>query len=345
MTKRKRTACLRPRALVLALLVSLAACVAPPPSLTLTPADSSLARRVADLARSAGGRFGIAALHIESGRRLEWNAAESFEAASVIKLALLVEAAARIADGTLDPGARWTLTERRKAAPSSLLDDFDPGLAPTERDLLMLMIARSDNTAANRFIDLFGAETVNKRMERLGFPEIRLLGRIPDRDPEATQGARWKGLRLAAMTPRATAELYSRIATRTLPLRPAPARPHPAPRGRGDGLALGREDRHDARRAERLRRPDDEERALRPRHLRRRHPRHPARGDQGQRDDGRDREGDRGRLVSGRSHCPGRRQAVAQLSRRLPLAVRYLRATLLRYFIAQSNGSVRVLLG
>jgi beta-lactamase class A len=209
------------RALALALLVALTACVALPPGLTLTPADSSLARRVADLARGAGGRFGIAALHIESGRRLEWNAAESFEAASVIKLALLVEAAARITDGTLDPGGRWTLTEARKAAPSSLLDDFDPGLAPTERDLVVLMIARSDNTAANRFIDLFGPESVNKRMERLGFSEIRLLGRIPDRDPEATQPARWKGLHLGAMTPRATAELYRRIATGTLLKAPA----------------------------------------------------------------------------------------------------------------------------
>src|SRR5258706_5774236 len=178
------------RAVALALLLLLGACAAPPSGLTLTPADSSLATRVADVAGTAGGRFGIAALHIESGRRLEWNAAESFEAASVIKLALLVEAAARIADGTLDPGARWTLTERRKAAPSSLLDDFDPGLAPTERDLLMLMIARSDNTAANRFIDLFGAETVNKRMERLGFPEKRPLGHLPAPHPRDAHGHR-----------------------------------------------------------------------------------------------------------------------------------------------------------
>src|SRR5204863_8717462 len=67
------------RALLLAA-VLLGACAMPPPGLTLAPANSSLARRVADLARSAGGRFGIAALHVESGRRPEWNAAESFEA-------------------------------------------------------------------------------------------------------------------------------------------------------------------------------------------------------------------------------------------------------------------------
>ena len=205
------------RAVVLGLVAVLgAACATTPPRFVLMPQDDALARRVTDLAGKAGGRWGIAALHLESGSRLFWNADESFEAASVIKLALLVEGIARITEGTLDPAARWTLTDERKAAPSSVLNDFDAGLAPTERDLLMLMIARSDNTAANHFIDLFGADAVNCRMEGLGFPAIRLLGRIPAYDPEETQPARWRGLKLGAVTPRTTAELYRRIVTRTL---------------------------------------------------------------------------------------------------------------------------------
>jgi beta-lactamase class A len=202
---------------VLGLVAALgAACATTPPRFVLMPRDDALARRVTGLAQKAGGRWGIAALHLESGSRLFWNADESFEAASVIKLALLVEGIARISEGTLDPAARWTLTDERKAAPSSVLNDFDAGLAPTERDLLMLMIARSDNTAANHFIDLFGADAVNRRMEGLDLPAIRLLGRIPDYDPEETQPARWRGLKLGAATPRTTAELYRRIVTRTL---------------------------------------------------------------------------------------------------------------------------------
>jgi beta-lactamase class A len=190
-----------------------ASCATLPPGLTTTPADRGLASEVARLAARAGGRWGIAARHLESGRRLEWNASETFEAASVVKLALLAEAAARIQEKTLEPGARWRLTDSRKAAPSSVLDDFEAGLEPTEHDLLVLMIARSDNTAANRFIDLFGAEAVNRRMAGLGLGEIRLVGRIPDRDPEETQAGRWKGLKLGAMTPRATADFYGRVAT------------------------------------------------------------------------------------------------------------------------------------
>jgi beta-lactamase class A len=85
------------------------------------------------------------------------------------------------------------------------------------------MIGRSDNTATNHFIDLLGTEAVNRRMETLGFPRIKLLGRIPDRDPEETQNARWKGLVLGSMTPDDTAELYRRLATASLLGGPADA--------------------------------------------------------------------------------------------------------------------------
>jgi hypothetical protein len=92
-----------------------------------------------------------------------------------------------------------------------MLDEFDPGLTPTNRDLLRLMIAISDNTAADRFIDLFGADAVNARMAALGLPGIRLVGRIPNLGKEP---ARWPPL--GSMTPSDTAEFYRRVVTRTL---------------------------------------------------------------------------------------------------------------------------------
>jgi len=175
------------------------------------PPAASLARRVARLAAGGGAHMGIVALHVESGRRLELNADEEFEGASVIKLALLTEAAALERDGRLDLTDRWKLTQNNVAAGSGMLDEFDPGLTPTNRDLLQLMIAISDNTAANRFIDLFGADAVNARMAALGLPGIRLVGRIPNKGQEPPK---WPPLGI--MTPRDTAEFYRRVATRTL---------------------------------------------------------------------------------------------------------------------------------
>ncbi len=193
------------------LLFSLASCTTVPASLHVTPADAPLARRVASLAANSGAHMGIVALHVESGRRLELNAADEFEAASVIKIALLAEAAARETDGTFDSTDRWRLAAKSVAAGSGMLDEFDPGLTPTNRDLLSLMISISDNTAANRFIDLFGKDAVNARMAKLGLPGIRLVGRIPDRGKEP---AKWEPL--GVMTPKDAAQFYQRVATRTL---------------------------------------------------------------------------------------------------------------------------------
>jgi beta-lactamase class A len=200
-----------PLFLLSSILFLLSSCTAIPPSLKTTPPDAPLARRVASLAAGSGAHMGIVALHVESGRRLELNASESFEAASVIKIALLAEAVARESDGSLDLTDRWKLTAKSVAAGSGMLDEFDPGLDPTNRDLLSLMISISDNTAANRFIDLFGKDAVNARMEKLGFHDIRLVGRIPDHDKEPEKWAP-----LGVMTPRDTAEYYRRVATRTL---------------------------------------------------------------------------------------------------------------------------------
>lgn len=209
----------RSRALLvgLSLLAGSTACVSARPA-PFRPArdEAELERRVEAHAAASGGRMGLVALHLESGRRLERLPDEAFEAASVVKLALLVEAVAREREGALDLGDRWKLTAPAKAAGSGILDEFAPGLEPTYRDLLRQMIVSSDNTAANVFADLFGAGPVNSRMERLGLSGIRLLGRIPDRDPVETEPDRWRGLRLGRMTPRATAELYRRIAGRSL---------------------------------------------------------------------------------------------------------------------------------
>lgn len=205
----------RARAAALAaLLPLLSSCAtAPPGDLRLVPSSEPLARRVARLADESGARLGIVALHVESGRELRWRDTETFEGASVVKLALLVEALVRSREGTLELDERWPIPPSAVAAGSGVLDEFDPWVAPTQRDLLRLMMVLSDNTAANRFIDLFGAEAVNCRMASIGLAGIELVGRIPDAgSPE--DAAPWRPL--GRMTPRDTAELWRRAATGAL---------------------------------------------------------------------------------------------------------------------------------
>lgn len=202
------------RLVLLALIALLSSgCVTSRPSgMTVTPQDDSLARRVAAFAGSSGAHFGVVIEHLESGRRLAWNENERFELASVAKVGLLTEAVARIREGKLTLSERWTVEKNDLAAGSGLLDEFDPGLTPTVRDILRVMIAVSDNTAANIVYDRMTPAAVNVRLESLGFRTLRVLSRIPDREPKETVNSRWKGLRLGEASPAELALFYKRMA-------------------------------------------------------------------------------------------------------------------------------------
>ena len=157
-------------------------------------------------------RIGVAARHVESGLSYERRAGESFEAASVIKLAVLTEAMFAARDGRVDLGERWTLTRENKASESGWLKLFDPGLAPTWNDLATLMMGPSDNTATNAWIERLGIESINARMDSLGFPGVRLLSVLPWLDA-AVPGPRWTGLKFGAATPREVALWLARVVT------------------------------------------------------------------------------------------------------------------------------------
>ena len=92
-----------PVAALAAIVPLLASCAtAPPRDLWVVPSSGPLARRVARHAEASGARMGVVALHVESGRELRWRDTETFEGASIVKLALLVEALARSREGTLE---------------------------------------------------------------------------------------------------------------------------------------------------------------------------------------------------------------------------------------------------
>src|SRR5919112_2114894 len=62
---------------------------------------------------------------------------------------------------------------------SGILRDFSPGLQPTLRDLAMMMVIVSDNSATNLLLDRVGGpQRVNAAMRELGFPSIVVHRRI-----------------------------------------------------------------------------------------------------------------------------------------------------------------------
>jgi beta-lactamase class A len=157
-------------------------------------------------------RVGVSAQHLESGRSYSRNGAAPFESASVIKIAVLTEAMARVKDGSIDLAERWDLTAENKADGSGVLLMLDIGLNPTWHDLATLMIGPSDNTATNAWITRLSADAINARMQALDFTGIRLFGTIPRLADKEAEPSPWKDFRLGSITPDEVARWMSLVA-------------------------------------------------------------------------------------------------------------------------------------
>jgi beta-lactamase class A len=124
------------------------------------------------------GKVSLFAKNLDTGAVYELAGDDRVPTASTIKLAIMVEAFARVAEGK----AKWTdeliLTKEKKVGGSGILNEFADGLHLTFRDAVTLMMLMSDNTATNLVIDVLTADAVNARMELLGLKETRLMRRV-----------------------------------------------------------------------------------------------------------------------------------------------------------------------
>src|SRR5215211_3641918 len=127
----------------------------------------------------SGGELALAAMNLTTGEEIARNAERSMPTASVFKLPLLVEVFRQAEAGALDLDERATLRGEDSVMGSGILRDFGPGLQPTLRDLAMMMVIVSDNSATNLLLDRVGGpRQVNATMGNLGFPSIVVHRRI-----------------------------------------------------------------------------------------------------------------------------------------------------------------------
>ena len=125
------------------------------------------------------GTVSLYAKNLDTGAEYSFGGDERVRTASTIKVAVMIEAFARVAEGR----AKWTdelvLTREKKVSGSGILQEFSDGLHLTLRDAVTLMMVMSDNTATNLVIDaLGGADAVNARMQSLGLSDTRLMRKV-----------------------------------------------------------------------------------------------------------------------------------------------------------------------
>lgn len=134
----------------------------------------TLASEIERLADATGGVVGVAATQLATGRHIGYREGELFPTASVVKLPLLVTMYEDALAGRIDLEERVTYRHDTNVAGSGVLQYLDDGLNPTIRDLSVLMMSVSDNTATDLLFERVGKDRIESTMDRLGLSSIRV---------------------------------------------------------------------------------------------------------------------------------------------------------------------------
>ena len=141
-------------------------------------ADPNLRRLESEITRLStisGGKVGVGIIHLETGRELFVNGAESFPMASTFKVPIAVELLTRVQAGTVRLDSMITVRPNDLHPGSGTLTGLfnDPGVSLSVHNLLELMLLISDNSATDMVLKVAGnGSAVNARLSALGIKGI-----------------------------------------------------------------------------------------------------------------------------------------------------------------------------
>ena len=147
-------------------------------SQTQTTANNELDGRVRGEVTPFKGKVYLFAKNLDTGETYSYNGDERVKTASTIKIAVMIEAFARVSDGKSKWADELVLTKAARYGGSGVLPELSDGLRLTLRDCLNLMMLISDNTATNMVLDYLTTDAVNARMNSLGFKSTRIMRRV-----------------------------------------------------------------------------------------------------------------------------------------------------------------------
>ena len=124
------------------------------------------------------GHVSLYAKNLYTGATYSLDGDEPVRTASTIKLPIMIECFAEAAEGKLDLAEGIKLTADEKVSGSGILQDLSSGREYPMRDLIMLMITLSDNTATNLLLGRISGNAVNARMAKLGLEQTRSMRKI-----------------------------------------------------------------------------------------------------------------------------------------------------------------------
>jgi beta-lactamase class A len=152
-----------------------------------------LEAKIRDIAAAHNGKVAVAVKNLATGEGFAIDGDEVMQTASLIKLAVMVEAYRQADAKKTDLGKTLTLAKDDKVQGSGILTPhFSDGATFPLKDAIRLMIVYSDNTATNMTLDQIGIKNVNATTKELGLPETRINAKVfkgstTSVDPERTK--------------------------------------------------------------------------------------------------------------------------------------------------------------
>ncbi len=116
---------------------------------------------------------------LESGFSYGYNENVQMTSAGCMKLPIAVSVIKYVENGFVSFLDRIKIEEADKVYGTGILHEFD-NREYTVFELLVAMLIQSDNTAANKLIDIVGSDTINRDIEALGLKNTKLNRKTSD---------------------------------------------------------------------------------------------------------------------------------------------------------------------
>ncbi len=153
----------------------------PPPAEKQTVLWMKLEKSILDIDRGLDGVMGVAIVDLTDGHKYLLHANDIFPQASSIKICVLAELYRQAQQGKLKLTDLYTVNAADLVQDSDIMGGLTPGVTQvTLRDLAIMMVAVSDNSATNVLIDRIGMDNVDAFLKAQGLRDTRLRRKMMD---------------------------------------------------------------------------------------------------------------------------------------------------------------------
>jgi beta-lactamase class A len=169
-----------------------------------------LQSRLDSIAAAHHGKVALFARNLKTGETVQIDPDHPVQTASVIKLAVLLEAIDQVRNHQAALDEKISLQKDDRVAGSGILALLDTPLTLTLKDVLTLMVVVSDNTATNLAIDRLGLEKIDAHIRELGLKDTYLYKKVY-KPASAPMPADQPQFGLGKTTAREMAQIMTRI--------------------------------------------------------------------------------------------------------------------------------------